>query len=91
MTRRQGKKHDIDLVAILMIVFGSLPSLSFADMPFPEPNPPVEFRDLAETSLQLPKASTKSANVEWIYHKTEDGLHPNGIEQQQLWFVNRAR
>lgn len=29
--------------------------------------------------------------VEWTYHKTADGQHPNGDEQQQMWLMNRAR
>ncbi len=31
------------------------------------------------------------AQEEWIYHKTADGLHPNGEEQQMVWLMNRAR
>ena len=29
--------------------------------------------------------------LEWTYHKTDDGVHPNGPEQQMLWLLNRAR
>ncbi len=29
--------------------------------------------------------------TEWVYHKTADGLHPDGNEQQMLWLMNRAR
>ena len=28
---------------------------------------------------------------EWSEHKTADGLHPDGEEQQLMWFMNRAR
>ena len=28
---------------------------------------------------------------EWNYHKTADGLHPDGNEQQLMWLMNRAR
>lgn len=31
------------------------------------------------------------ASSEWIWHRTSDGLHPNGVEQQRLWLINRAR
>jgi len=29
--------------------------------------------------------------TEWVYHKTADGLHPDGNEQQMVWLMNRAR
>lgn len=29
--------------------------------------------------------------VEWIYHKSDDGSHPNGNEQMLVWLMNRAR
>ncbi len=28
---------------------------------------------------------------EWTWHKTPDGAHPDGHEQEQLWLINRAR
>lgn len=28
---------------------------------------------------------------EWLLHKTADGSHPDGVEQQLLWLMNRAR
>lgn len=35
--------------------------------------------------------SAKSGFTEWVYHKSADGLHPDGPEQQQVWLMNRAR
>lgn len=36
-----------------------------------------------------------SANVyalsEWTYHRSADGTHPNGQEQEVVWLMNRAR
>ncbi len=29
--------------------------------------------------------------TEWTFHKTADGTHPNGHEQQAMWLMNRAR
>ena len=29
--------------------------------------------------------------VEWTYHRTDNGVHPNQREQEQLWLINRAR
>lgn len=29
--------------------------------------------------------------TEWVWHKTEDGAHPDGNEQAMVWLMNRAR
>lgn len=29
--------------------------------------------------------------IEWVFHKTADGLRPSGKEQQIVWLMNRAR
>ncbi len=29
--------------------------------------------------------------TEWVFHKTADGSHPNGNEQEMVWLTNRAR
>lgn len=29
--------------------------------------------------------------MEWTYHKSADGIHPDGNEQQMVWLMNRAR
>jgi hypothetical protein len=34
---------------------------------------------------------TAKATTEWVWHKTADGLHPDGNEQQMIWLMNRAR
>lgn len=31
------------------------------------------------------------SRTEWTLHKTPDGLHPDGNEQQMVWLMNRAR
>ena len=36
-------------------------------------------------------ANPEAAQEEWLYHKTADGLHPDGNEQQLMWLMNRAR
>jgi hypothetical protein len=40
------------------------------------------FRALAEPA---------SSDTEWTFHKTADNQHPDGIEQQMTWLMNRAR
>jgi hypothetical protein len=64
------------------------------DVRMPEPNPPLirlapEIPD--EDSFVRYASPTVSPNVEWIYHKTSDNLHPNGDEQKLMWLMNRAR
>lgn len=50
-----------------------------------------------DTPLPAPAEATPdgleliSAQAEWVYHKTADGAHPSGIEQQFVWLMNRAR
>ena len=41
--------------------------------------------------LSLAPALPAQTTVEWVYHKTADGLHPDGNEQQLVWLMNRAR
>lgn len=36
-------------------------------------------------------ASRSAQTTEWVYHKTADGLHPDGHQQQPHWLMNRAR
>ncbi len=41
----------------------------------------------------LPTRSTAEScgSIEWVCHKTADGLHPDGVEQAFVWLMNRAR
>lgn len=32
-----------------------------------------------------------ATQVEWVFHRTADGAHPDGLEQAWLWQLNRAR
>jgi hypothetical protein len=36
-------------------------------------------------------SGASAAVVEWTLHKSADGAHPDGREQQYLWLMNRAR
>lgn len=36
-------------------------------------------------------APSPGQTAEWTFHKTADGLHPDGNEQQMVWLMNRAR
>ncbi len=41
--------------------------------------------------LLIPFSLFAAPENEWLFHKTEDGAHPNGNEQQMFWLMNRAR
>lgn len=41
--------------------------------------------------LALLEATSAQTTTEWVMHRTADGGHPNGLEQQQVWLMNRAR
>ncbi len=41
-------------------------------------------------AVAAPRASADPV-AEWTLHKTADGAHPDGREQQLLWLMNRAR
>ncbi len=79
-------------VAATFFVF--LPSLSSYAQEFPATDPPTAEKITEAIEVQETKRAEippLAAPTEWLYHKTVDSKHPNGIEQRQLWFVNRAR
>lgn len=49
--------------------------------------PEAEYPDLPALADPALGAPTR----EWTLHKTSDGAHPDGREQQVLWLMNRAR
>lgn len=44
-----------------------------------------------EPALWLPLVFQPGTQQEWLLHKTADGAHPSGHEQQMVWLMNRAR
>lgn len=62
------------------------------EVQFPEPDPPAVVQSSAETSSpRMLVVEAALADLEWTFHKTLDNQHPDGIEQQMLWLMNRAR
>ena len=56
----------------------------------PPPAPPVMHRP--EPQIQAKKGQAKTGSqTEWTFHKSADGSHPDGTEQQLMWLMNRAR
>ncbi|MBW2682505.1 MAG: hypothetical protein JRC69_02970, partial [Deltaproteobacteria bacterium] len=59
---------------------------------FPALDPPFLRDTYTETTPSYrPDLKDKEVTTEWKYHKTADGSHPNGHEQQVVWLMNRAR
>ncbi|MDT8306602.1 MAG: hypothetical protein RRC07_11755 [Anaerolineae bacterium] len=42
-------------------------------------------------TVWLPLLTRPRVQSEWVLHKTADGAHPSGHEQQMMWLMNRAR
>jgi hypothetical protein len=78
------------LSACLFLLLCIIPLPGLAEN-FPEANPPRLELGAASTfkSQYLPDTGIPSA--EWTFHKTVDGAHPDGNEQQFMWLMNRAR
>lgn len=57
---------------------------------FPEPNPPY-FDGAIEDSAKTAETTKSLPAQEWTLHRTEDGSHPDGREQEMVWLMNRAR
>ncbi len=76
---------------VLLLVSGPLPAA--AEVYFPEPDPPVveAADDFRIVGGEPQPALSGAPEIEWTYHKTADGRHPDGNEQQLLWLANRAR
>ena len=75
------------------IVASLFAGTAFGQVRMPEPNPPF----ISDTEKKLPRSSEAPSqpamlpSLEWTLHKTSDGLHPSGSEQQMVWLMNRAR
>lgn len=80
--------------ALFLLLAIAAPAFS-QSMQRPEPNPPwLDGGSPAEVSGLTQAASGQQALTtpeEWLFHKTADGLHPDGNEQALMWFMNWAR
>ncbi len=87
----QNNVIPVFLLALSIVLICPATSLAEESPAF---NPPTDHRKTPPTSEKYsttPGLGMQAATQEWSLHKTADNLHPSGIEQQQLWFVNRAR
>ncbi|UCF93936.1 MAG: DUF4214 domain-containing protein [Desulfobacterales bacterium] len=75
--------------------FTSLPNFSptaAADhLRAPQLNPPKVDLGRALKDFIPDEPSAETPATEWMLHKTADGAHPDGNEQQLIWLMNRAR
>lgn len=76
MYKTLGRILPIILIAAVIFVPQSMPNLRAASLDGPY-------------WAYLP--AVLQASAEWKLHKTDDGLHPDGNEQQMMWLMNRAR
>jgi len=62
-------------------------------MQFPSFTPTGSFPHLTGAALLLAASlgTLTAQTTEWVYHKTADGSHPDGNEQQMVWLMNRGR
>lgn len=77
------------MIAPFVVLF-SLSSTVFAQTYVPAEDPPSEHLG-SVSSKKLAKKALAAVQKEWTYHKSDDGSHPSGVEQEFLWLTNRAR
>lgn len=91
--------RKIRILAFIIWVFFGMGSINFSLSPAsvfaldasPAENPPrIESQPRAFESYSALSQAPLAA-LEWTYHKSSDQLHPDGNEQQFIWFMNRAR
>ncbi len=77
----------------ICIIAGLFAGSAVGQIRMPEPNPPfipgLEKKQLRPS--EVPTQPKALPSLEWTLHKTSDGLHPSGSEQQMVWLMNRAR
>lgn len=87
-------KFHLDTCFLLFFCTSSMTVANATELEeqFPVPNPPFfESKSRELQGMTREKISPKAATIEWTFHKTPDGSHPNGHEQQIVWLMNRAR
>jgi|GEM_PF-5426061 len=57
----------------------------------PPPAPPVVLHPASPGEVKSSTAKAGAVKTEWTFHKSTDGAHPDGTEQQLMWLMNRAR
>lgn len=82
------------MTCCFLICYGNSTVAAYAaeqEQRFPAPNPPSQLQEDNDVNLQYIESRQADTLKEWTFHKTSNGTHPNGMEQQILWLMNRAR
>ena len=75
----------------VLVILGFLSSAAYGQE-FPVLNPPtLEHQPEPPPPAQGGYKLFANPTTEWVFHKTADGSHPNGNEQEMVWLTNRAR
>ena len=78
--------------ALLLAVVALFAGAASATPRAPAQDPPtISQRFAAPAASRYFAASAAGAQIEWMLHKSADGVHPNADEQCLLWLMNRAR
>ncbi len=68
------------------------PNTVYAQRNFPALDPPfIKSKEVKKTDKIKKQLQSQASRTEWTFHKTGDGSHPDGHEQQAVWLMNRAR
>lgn len=80
-------------VAALALGVATLAPAALAAAAEPERHPALDPPAL-ERAPHAPRRDARARRaptLEWVLHRTADGMHPDGNEQQLVWLMNRAR
>ena len=79
-------------IALTILLPANPPSLAVAQAPAAYNVPPTSDAPQSPgVRVYVPLVSKPKTRQEWVLHKTADGAHPDGNEQQLVWLMNRAR
>ncbi len=81
---------NMAVCAVVLCFVCSTSARAFSDY-YPEPNPPIIIAEDAGIDYKVYLLNDPSTMTEWTFHKTSDGTHPDGNEQQMMWLMNQAR
>lgn len=75
-----------------LMLFWIVPRSILALEHAPAEDPPsVTVYTKAKQVTEEPSTRNCPPRTEWVYHKTSDGAHPDGVEQTMTWLINNAR
>ncbi|PIE67632.1 MAG: hypothetical protein CSA23_03385 [Deltaproteobacteria bacterium] len=89
--KRWLSRKPFALVAVLAAVL-LMPMAGFVQAETsPSINPPRMERNPPRALTGEAALNGNTSQTAWTYHKTDDGSHPDGDEQQLIWLMNKAR